>query len=433
MPLTNETNINYNTNTSNYTFETNEEIATQSAQTVKTPQSIVNNTSVELVAMAPMIESTISSGGCYGIPVLAAPQMSTSDLTTLTVNLDLSVAANLGIGKAVSFPEFVNTCLDGLEAVLKKGGDSGKGVGEVAQALKELNLDGDGVEFLCLLLTQNSKAKLVDTLKNALTAKTNDRKAVSDKYIAKENEVAQKNVDNSIAAAEQKRKRKGLGIFKAILGIITAVVTTVVSVAISVASFGAATPVGGCLIAAAVVGAAAMVASSSMELAVACNDKLANNPVFKKAMMGLSISGAILGLASSIGGMAAGALKAAKAATGAAGAATTAASAAQSTVPTLVKGLSTVITAANMATQGAVSIYEGVSNLELAKKQRELAELNIQLQQLDKEIEMLTKFIESVEQDVQAFITNILQDMEKASALLNQVMSAELQIAEKAV
>lgn len=431
MPLTNETNINYNTNTSNYAFETNGESATQSTQAVKTPQPIVNNTSVEVVAMAPTTESTMPSGGCYGIPVLAAPQMNANDLTTLMVNLDPSVATNLGIDKAANFPEFVNTCLSGLEAVLKKGGDNGNDVGEVAQALKELNLDGEGVEFLCLLLTQSSKAKLVDTLKNALSSKINDRKAVSDKYIAKQDEVAKQQVDN--AKAEAKRKR--MSIFKAILGIFTAVVTTVVAVAVSVASFGAATPVGGVLIAAAVVGAVAMVASSSMEIAVACNDKLASNPRFQKAIMGLSIGGAILGLASSIGGMAASGLKigAKAAAEVATEVATEVAEAVKETLSTTFKAVSSIMIAATTMAQGAVSIYEGVMNLKLAKDLKELSNLNIQLKELDKEIEMLTKFIEGLEKDVQVFITNILQDMEKASSLLNQVMSAELQIAEKAI
>ncbi len=157
------------------------------------------------------------------------------------------------------------------------------------------NLNSETLDLLCLLLCQDSKSQLIETLKQTLKSKVAERQNLSNEYLEKTTNIAKEEVE-ALKAAE---KAKILSIISSVLSAVLAVVITVVSVAATIATCGTGAPA---IIAAAVsvtlsiMSTVSSVAASGCTIAGACTDDQDKKDKLNSASFGLGIASAVLGI-----------------------------------------------------------------------------------------------------------------------------------------
>ncbi len=336
-------------------------------------------------------------------------------------------------GTQLTYPEFVTKCFEKLVQnnfiKISKSNETNS-TSETTKTPENtsekktvdmLKMSSEVLSFFCLLITQDSKSKLIDTLKQTLNTKIKDREAVSNEFL-KETE---KQIAEQIKAAKAQSRSKILGIFKAIGSAIGAIVGVVVSAALTVFTAGGSTPLmvaacAGCGLAFA--GAICTCVSSGLSIASVYTDDSELKAKLNKINMGFGIAGAVLGIA---GALCSGGASIAKIFSSAP---QIAANISKSVVKA-VKTIGTLTQAATTAVQGGLQITEGAFNVNLAKINERLAESKIQLEKLDSEIEKLSSFIDMLSSTLQTFIQNMLECEEKAAAMLNESSNTQLSLA----
>lgn len=157
------------------------------------------------------------------------------------------------------------------------------------------NLNSETIDLLCLLLCQDSKEELISTLKIVLKSKVIERQNLSNDYQAKTVEMAKDEIEAQKAA----EKAKKMSIITSIVSAIVAAVITVASVAFTIATCGAgafAMTMAAIAITAAVASTAATIASTGCTIASLETNDPEKKEKLDKAVFGLGIASAVLGL-----------------------------------------------------------------------------------------------------------------------------------------
>ena len=336
-------------------------------------------------------------------------------------------------GAHLTYPEFVTKCFEKLikhnfikTSKSNKTNFKSKTTRSQANILGQktinmLKLSPEVLSLFCLLITQDSKSKLTDTIKQILSAKIKDRDAVSKKFLQE----TEKQVAEQIKSAKAQSRSKILGIFKAIGSAVAAIIGVAVTSTLTVLTAGGSTPL---MIAAcascglAFAGAICTCASSGFSIATAYTDSPKLKATLNKINMGLGIAGAVLGIA---GAICSGGASIAKIFSSAPEIAMNISKSIVRTIKTIGK----ITQAATTAVQGGLQTTEGAFNINLAKISKRLAASKIELEQLDSEIAQLKSFIDMLSSTLQTFIQNMLECEEKAAAMLNEVFNTHLSFA----
>lgn len=265
------------------------------------------------------------------------------------------------------------------------------------------SLNSDGISLLCMLLTQESKSTLIQSLKKALESKTAERDQVQKKYLEEKN----KAIDEKIAADKAQKAAKKKSFWGKIFGAIASVIGTVVAVAATPFTGGASLVAAGLMITACV----ASLASTACSIAADC---VSDENVKKKlgyAALGLGIGSAVLGIA------------------GAAAAVKTAATASLSVFANKVKTGGQITSALCQIAQGSLQMVQASSQMKLAEIEKSLADTEIQLEKLDSSIEFLEEFIKMLMSNSKEFINLFLQTEENAANEMVKTADAQLALA----
>ena len=381
------------------------------------------------------LNSIINSGSeLFTNNKLTKPSYELADLGNITIPIDSEAAESLGTKNGeLSVSEFINVCTNKLveSGVVQKSTatqetkntPSTTSNTSTENEIDLTKLSAESLALLCLLMTQSSKSKLIDTLKNALNSKFNERKNTNDELIANKEQSA-KEITESIKA---QKKSKVRGIFKAIFSAIGALIGVAIAVATTVMTAGgssffmAAACVGlGCAIA----GGICSCVSSGLTIASLCTDDPNAQKALGKANMIIGITGAIVGLGSvicSCGSSIVGFLtKAPKIA-----------AEVSTKVIKLIKTGGALLQAATTAEEGSLQIADGVENIKLAKALAQAADAKIRIEELDAEIKILSEAIENIQSFLEMFIKNMLEAEEKAASTINDSANNMLGIANK--
>jgi len=362
---------------------------------------------------------------------LTNPTYKLADLGNINIPIDKEAAKCLGIGKGkLSLPQFIDACINKLvgSGVIqgKTGTKKTESITSIVTSNNKIDLSklsAESLALLCLLTTQNSKSKLIETLKNALQSKINERQNTNNELIAAKNKSAAE-ITESIKA---QKKSKIRGIFKAIFSAITAVIGTIVSAVITVATAGGATPL---VVAAyaglglAIAGAICSCVGSGLTIASLCTDDSKLQERLGKANLAFGISSAILGLGSALcsGVSTIGSFF------------TKAPAIAKNISQSVIKAVRTggeLIKATTTAAEGSLQIADGVENTKLAKNLIKIAETKIKIEELDAEIKVLANSIKSIQNFLEMFIKNMLEAEEKSASTINDASNTMLTIANK--
>ena len=390
----NPSNISNQAGSLNNTNAENIETSVQSIQGIKISEGLS-----EISEEGGLSTITFSDS----IPSLEAPSLPLEEVLDTVVKIDAATAQLLGVSEGVqmNIAEFNKAVLDKIDS--KFSSDTGN--------LDVSKMDAEALDLYCLLLTQSSKEKMIETFKTLLTEKKDERNALQNKYNKELAEVTQKNVKATEMAKAAEKKAKKIGIFKAVLSAAVAVVTTAVALGITIASLGtasaAAAIIGGFGVAFAVAGCYATVATSGVTIAALCTEDPEKKATLNKCTMGLGIASAALGIVGAI-------------MSGGASFAT-----ASSALAKILNGASSIASGASQITTGALDITEGTQNIKLAKLQRKLADMKIDLTKLDADIETINKFIEILTNDIQDFVKNLLMNEQEAAKELINISDAQ--------
>ncbi len=221
---------------------------------------------------------------------LKKPDVELSQLTELNIEIPKELAEKLGLagtnntnGKTtVNIGEFTQAA---LKETLKEN-DNTFGLG---------NLNSETIDLLCLLLCQDSKSKIIETLKETLKSKVAERANLSNEYQEKTVDMLNEQVEALKAAKAAKR----MSIFSAIANAILSVFITAASVAFTVATCGAgaaAIAVAAIAVTASIASTAASVASAGCTIASLATDDPEKKEKLDKATLGLGIASAVFGL-----------------------------------------------------------------------------------------------------------------------------------------
>ena len=373
---------------------------------------------------------------------LKKPEGELSELMEANVEIPKELAEKLGLATSKTNEAKVTVSIGIFtQAALKqhlKENDNTFGLG---------NLNSETIDLLCLLLCQESKTELIETLKATLKSKVAERANLSSEYQEKTVNMANEQVEAQKAAEAAKKA----SIFSAIFNAIAAVIGCIVGAIITAATLGAGTAIGATIIALSVAACVCTLASSGCQIAAICTDDPEVKDKLNKASMGLGICGAVIGLAASIGNLAGGAIKGfvegakiigkglvkgltksiLKIAKNAAKSAAKSAVKDLNKITKLFEMFGNISTAITSMAQGGTEIASGILNIESAKTQRSLADIKIQMAKLDQEIETLVAFIDSLTKDVQKFMEDFLKNEQEAVETLHAKSDVELQLAQK--
>ena len=268
-------------------------------------------------------------------------------------------------------------------------------------------LSDEDVDFLCILLTQSAKSKLVETIKAKLKDAISEKTGKMKEYQAKVADCIKKNIEAAEAAKKAQEAKKKKSIWSAIISAIVAVVAVVVTVA----TCGA----GGALAVAAIACCAAACAcslvSAGLSIAQACG---VNNKAMSLANKVLGYCGMAFGLVG-CGCNIANVIK----------------TAAKEAVDAMSKSLTTVqavVDATGGIVDGAMDISLGVTELKVAELEKLANEAKIDQEKLDQVIQLLSQFLTQLQNCVYDFIKNILDCEQSAAETLNSVQNATLEI-----
>lgn len=336
---------------------------------------------------------------------LQKPKVSYDKLLLQQLQISPEIAEQLNINTNATISEFIAAAFNKTITANNKNTSNSNNINTF---LGSNNLNSEIIDLMCILLCQSSKSQLVETLKEVLTSKINQRQEASNVYSAKTNDAINANAETQIKQAEAKK----VSLFKSIFSAIAAVVSAVVAVAATAATGGASAFL--------IVGAVAActcalgtIASSACSIAAIYTENPEKKETLNKLAMGLGIASAIIGLAGSvISGVGLSKLG-------------------TLAVSNIVKTAGSIANSISSAAQGVAEIYSGALNIDAAKLQKELANLNIDMAKLDQEIETLVTFIDSLGQDIQKFIENILQCEQEAVNALHDRTETEIHIAQK--
>ena len=387
MPIDNTTNLNIN-NPSDILGNSNANNASATTKTVE-PNPVINNKGITEVSNAENDFITTFSGTPK--PSLRQPEIPVGGLIDQTLTLTPEVTKALNLSTQTTLGEFIIACTNKLTDSIGKIASDGK--------LKEAGVtqgkfDSEMMECLVMLLTMDSKSKLIRTLQNTLQTKIKDRAAANQKLIDKNVEVANKNADAIKQKAEAEARRKKWGILGAIFSAIAAVFTAV----ITVVTCGAATPVG----VAAICGCAMTCLGSVCTIAGLAT----GNETAQKIGMWLGLAGGVYSLASGIGSI----------------------WAAVNHASNLLKIMAAVSGAVSGITSSTGQIVNGFAQKELAEVEKELANVKISLDKLQQQIDLLSDMIDKVANSIQNFMKDLFQDEEEVAQMVQQMMKTALDI-----
>lgn len=368
----------------------NQEVNNTSAPTKTVePNPVTNNKGITEVSNAE--DDFITTFSSTPKPSLRKPEVSVGQLAEQTMTIAPEVAKMLNLSAQPTLGEFITACTGKLtdnigkiasdDKVREAGGNPGK-------------FDSEMLDCLILLLTMDSKSNMIQTLKNALQAKINDRKAANQKLIDKNTEVADKNAEAIKQQEEAEAKRKAWGI----LGAVFSIVAAIASCLLTVATCGAATP----LAALAIAGCVLTVAGSVCTIAGLAT----GNETAQKVGMWLGVAGGVLSLGAGIGSI----------------------WAATQHASNLLKILSIVSGAAAGVTSGTGQIVNGFAQEDLAETEKELANAKISLDKLQQQIDLLSDMIDKIANSIQNFMKDLFQDEEEVAQMVQQMMKTSLDI-----
>ncbi len=357
------------------------------------PNPVNNNKGITEVSNAENDFITTFSGTPK--PSLREPEIPVGRLIDQTLTLAPEVAKMLNVSTQPTLGEFITSCTGKLignigqmasdDKVMEAGGSPGK-------------FDSEILDCLILLLTMDSKSNLIQTLKDTLQAKINDRAANNQKQIDKNVEVAEKNAEAIKKQEEAEARRKAWGILGAALSIVAAIVAC----AVTVATCGVGSSLAIAMTTLAISGCAATCVGSGLTIA----GLAAGNEALQKAGMWVGVAGGILSLGSGIGSI----------------------WAAANHVNNLLRIMATISGAVSGVTSSSGQIVDGINQMDLAKTEKELANLKIDLKKLDKEIEVLSDMIDKVANAIQNFMKDLFQDEEEVARMVQQMMKTSLDI-----
>lgn len=383
MSVDNTTNLNIS-NTGDI-FK-NQDINDTSAPTKTEPNPVNNNTGITEISDTENDFITTFSGTPK--PSLREPDTPLAQFADKPITVSPEMAEILGIeSKEITLSEFLTLCSDKIKGeignLLRGGGG------------KSSKLDSEILDCMVLLITMDSKSKLIQTLRDTLQAKIKDRAAKNQQYLDKTAEADKKNAEEIKKAKEAEARQKRWGIIGAVFSAIAAAVSCFVTVA----TFGAAAPVAALAIAGCVATCAGSICTS-IGLATGNED-------WQKAGMWLGIAGAVLSLASGVGSIFTKAVEKA---------------------PELLKTLSIIANFTSGVTNSTNQIVNGVIQLDLAESQKELANIKIELDKLNKQIELLSDMIDKIANSIQNFMKDLFQDEEEVAQMVQQMMNTNLSI-----
>ena len=295
--------------------------------------------------------------------------------------------------------------LSKLIAKLNPTKTGSEGNSAVTAALSE-----EDVDFLCVLLTQSAKSKLVETIKTKLKDAISEKTEKMNEYQKKVAECIQRNIEAAEAAKKAQQAQKRRSIFGAILGAVAAVVGVVVTVA----TCGAGSALGIAAITCCVAACLCSCTTAGLSIAQACSEKNANNKAMSLANMIIGYCGMAFGLASCGCGIA-----------------STVKAAAKEGVDAVSKSLmvtQAVVDASDGIVEGAMDIELGVLGKEVAELEKLANEAKIDQEKLDQVIQLLSQFLTQLQNCVYDFIKNILDCEQSAAEILNSVQNATLEI-----
>ena len=221
---------------------------------------------------------------------LKKPDVELNQLMELDIEIPKEVAEKLGLSDINNSNEKTTVNIGNfIQAALKetlKDNENTFGLG---------NLNSETIDLLCLLLCQNTKSQIINTLKEKLKTKIAERRNLSDEYQTKTSEIA-KNEIETIKAAE---KAKKMSIVSAVLSAVLAVVVTAISIAVTIATCGAgavAIAMAAIAVTAAVASAAASIAGAGCTIAALETNDQDKKETLNNASLGLGIASAVLGL-----------------------------------------------------------------------------------------------------------------------------------------
>ena len=357
------------------------------------PNPVTNNRGITEVSNAENDFITTFSGTPK--PSLREPEIPAGKLIEQTLTLSPEVAKMLNLSTQTTYWEFIIACTNKMTDAIGKIASDGK--------LKEAGVtqgkfDSEMMECLVMLLTMDSKSKLIQTLQNTLQAKINDRKAANQKLIDKNTEVAEKNVEQVKKKEEAEAKRKAWGILGAIFSAIVAVFSAV----ITVLTCGAATPLAAGITTLAICGCAMTVAGSACTIAglATGNEKL------QQIGMWLGLAGGAFSLTSGIGSI-----------WGAA-----------NHVNNLLRIMATLAGAVSGVTSSTGQIVNGFAQKELAEIENELSNIKISRDKLQQQIDLLSDMIDKVANSIQNFMKDLFKDEEEVAQMVQQMMKTALDI-----
>lgn len=351
---------------------------------------------------------------------LKKPDIETQKLMGENLNLSADIANKLGINQNATIGEVFDAAFSKISqqanAQTTGKADTTSETSSKNNFFGLQNLTSEVIDLMCILLCQESKSQLVETLKEVLKQKTTARQELSSEHLQK----TQDSLVEQVEAQQKEEEAKKASLFKSIFSMISSVVSTIFSVAIAAATIvgtaGIGTAAAVLLVSGAVlscVSTAASIAASSCSIAAVCTTDTDAKDKLNKAALGLGICAAIIGFAAGISNTA-----------GAAKSGVTALTKAIEIVGDIASGLATIA-------EGATEIYSGALNIQAAKIQKELANLKIDITKLDQEIATLAAFIETITQDIQKFIEDILNCEQEAVEALHARTDTEQKISQQ--
>ena len=390
MPVDNTTNLNISNPGD---ILKNQDVNDASAPTKPVTTPVNNNKGITEVSNAENDFITTFSGTPK--PSLREPEIPAGQLIDQALTLAPEVAKMLNLSAQSTLGEFVTACVGKLTdnigktaldaATREMGGTEGK-------------FDSEILDCMILLLTMDSKSNLIQTFKDTLQAKINDRATTNQKLIDKNVEVADKNAEAVKKQEEAEARRKAWGIFGAVFSAIAAVFAA----AVTVASCGTATPIAVAMTTLAIAGCTATVYGSAATIAGLATD----NEKLQQVGMWFGVAGGVLSLASGIGSI----------------------WAATNHVNNLLRITATVSGAVSGVTSSTGQIVDGINQKDLAETEKELANLKIARDKLDQQIELLSDMIDKISKGIQNFVKDLLQDEEEVAQMVQQMMKTSLDI-----
>ena len=331
-------------------------------------------------------------------PSLREPEVPARQLAEQPMTLTSEVAKMLNLSTQTTLGEFITVCTNKLNDTIGKMALNDK-IREAGGNPEKF--DSEILDCMVLLITADSKSKLIETLKKTLQSKLNERNAANQKLIEKNVEVGEKNAQAIKEKEAAEAKAKLWGIFGAIFSAVAAVFACAVTVATCGVGTGAAIAVTTLAIAGCgctCVGSACTIAG----LAMGGED----GEKMQKVGMGFGIAGAVFSLAGGLGSF--------KVIAGNAN--------------TLLKIMSSIASLVSGVTSSTGQITQGVAQKHLAETEKELSDMKISLEKLNNQIDILSTLIDRIANSIQDFMKDLFQDEQEVSQMVQKMMQTALGI-----